>query len=111
VERFDPAHSELAGLPELRPGDVGMHLLVAPTEAPVSGFTGAVMRTVVEFCFELPGSQRVVVEPDVRNGRIAALNAAVGFRVAREVPLRDKAAALSFCTREDFATSRLGGAA
>lgn len=111
VERYDPAHSELAGLPELRPGDVGMHLLVAPTDVCVPGFTSAVMRRVVEFCFEPPGSRRVVVEPDVRNERIAALNAAVGFRVVREVPLPSKSAALSFCTREDFAASRVGGAA
>ena len=35
VERYDPFHvEELSPLPELEPGDVGMHLLVAPTESP-----------------------------------------------------------------------------
>ena len=35
MERYDPAHSPLAGLPELRAGDVCMHVLVAPTDRPV----------------------------------------------------------------------------
>ena len=30
AETYDPAHGELAELPELRPGDLGMHVLVAP---------------------------------------------------------------------------------
>lgn len=111
MERYDPAHSPLAGLPELRPGDVGMHVLVAPTDTPVHGFTSAVMRRVMEECFADPTVRRVVVEPDARNHRIAVLNAAVGFVVAREVELPGKTAALSFCRREDFTASPLGGAA
>ncbi|NYG59595.1 siderophore synthetase component/RimJ/RimL family protein N-acetyltransferase [Nocardioides daedukensis] len=106
AETYDPQHSELAGLPDLRAGDIGMHVLVAPTSAPVSGFTTRVFTSVMEFCFEDPSVTRVVVEPDVRNQKIAALNAAAGFVVAREIPLHSKTAALSFCTREAFAASR-----
>lgn len=109
VERYDPVLRELVGVPELREGDIGMHVLVAPTDTPQHGFTADVMRAVVQFCFEQPQVRRVVVEPDVRNDKIAALNAAAGFRVEREVQLKDKVAALSFCTREDFAASELGG--
>ncbi|GAA5106498.1 GNAT family N-acetyltransferase [Alloalcanivorax gelatiniphagus] len=105
MERYDPTHSPLACLPELRPGDVGMHVLVAPTDTPVHGFTAAVMRRVMEECFADPTVRRVVVEPDARNHRIAVLNAAVGFAVARELELPDKTAALSFCSRADFAAS------
>lgn len=108
VEVYDPAHSPLAGLDGLLPGDRGMHVLVAPSETPVHGFTAAVFRAVMEFCFDAPWVERVVVEPDVRNDKIAALNAAAGFRVDRHVELEDKTAALSFCTRADFAASRLG---
>ena len=111
AETYDPAHSELRGLSELRPADLGMHVLVAPTDAPVPGFTTAVFRTVMEFCFRNPSVARVVVEPDVRNERIARLNAAAGFVVARHVPLAGKTAALSFCTRAAFRASELGGAA
>lgn len=111
AETYDPFHSELRDLPELRPGDLGMHVLVAPTDSPVRGFTTAVFRTVMEHCFADPAVERVVVEPDVRNERIARLNAAAGFVVAREVSLASKTAALSFCTRAAFRASSLGGAA
>lgn len=111
MERYDPAHSPLADLPEVTPRDVGMHLLVAPTDTPVTGFTAAVMRRVMEECFADPAVMRVIVEPDIRNDKIAALNAAVGFRVVRPVELPDKTAAFSVCTREDFSASTVGGAA
>ncbi len=111
MERYDPRLSPIAALTELLPGDFGMHLLVAPTDTPVPGFTAAVMRRVIVECFADPAVARVVVEPDIRNDKIAALNAAVGFRVVRPVELPDKTAAFSVCTREDFALSQLGGAA
>lgn len=111
AETYDPAHSELADVPELQPGDLGMHVLVAPPTRHVPGFTRAVIRAVLEHCFADPGVRRVVVEPDVRNDRIAALNAAAGFQVARTItlstPQSTKDAALSFCTRDAFAASDL----
>lgn len=112
AEVYDPAHSELARVPEvsadLQTGDVGMHVLVAPPAGePVPGFTAAVMKAVLEHCFARPEVQRVVVEPDVRNTKIAALNAAAGFSVVREAALTGKVAAFSVCTRDDFAASRL----
>lgn len=107
VERYDPRHSPLADLPEVEDGDLGMHVLVAPTDAPLHGFTRAVMRAVVRFCFADPAVRRVVVEPDARNHAIAALNAAAGFVVLREVELPTKTAALSVATRESFADSEL----
>ena len=107
VERYDPQHSPLAELPELAEGDVGMHVLVAPTDEPVHGFTRAVMREVMRFCFADRDVRRVVVEPDARNSAIAALNAAAGFEVLREVELPTKTAALSVATRASFAHSDL----
>jgi RimJ/RimL family protein N-acetyltransferase len=110
AETYDPARSELVGLvglPDLRDGDLGMHVLVAPTDRPVPGFTRQVFRGVMEHCFADPAVARVVVEPDVRNDRIARLNAEAGFAVARVVALPGKDAALSFCTRAAFARSRL----
>ncbi|WP_028471721.1 GNAT family N-acetyltransferase [Nocardioides alkalitolerans] len=103
AELYDPAHHELAQHTTLRPGDCGMHFLVAPTDAPVHGFTRAVIEAVLTECFADPEVRRVVVEPDARNGAVHALNAAMGFTVEREVELSDKRALLSFCTRDDFA--------
>ena len=107
VERYDPRHSPLAGLPEIEAGDVGMHVLVAPTEHPQHGFTRAVMAAVMRFCLADPAVRRVVVEPDARNQAIGALNKAAGFVVLREVELPTKTAALSVATRESFADSEI----
>jgi hypothetical protein len=106
TELYDPAHHELASVYDVRPGDLGMHLLVAPPTEPRHGFTRAVMRTALDRCFADPTVTRVVVEPDVRNTKIHALNAAVGFTAEREVTLSDKRALLSFCTRDAHATTR-----
>ena len=111
VETYDPSRVLLPGVHDAQPGDVGMHLLVAPPEGPpLHGLTDAVMAATLRFCFGTLRAQRVVVEPDVRNTAIAAKNAAAGFRVLREVDLPGKRAALSVCTRADFAASRLGAA-
>ncbi|MFB0626511.1 GNAT family N-acetyltransferase [Streptomyces sp. AB3(2024)] len=107
MESYDPAHLELVGLYDAEPGDVGMHFLVAPTDTPVSGFTRAVITTVMASLFADPANLRVVVEPDVRNKAVHALNEAVGFVPEREVVKPEKTALLSFCTREQFeATQR-----
>lgn len=110
AETYDPAASELAGLvglPDLRPGDLGMHVLVAPTDQPVAGFTRRVFAAVMTHCFADTDVHRVAVEPDIRNERIARLNAEAGFEVARVVALPGKDAALSFCTRAAFERSPL----
>jgi RimJ/RimL family protein N-acetyltransferase len=106
AERYDPARVELVGLYDPAEGDVGMHFLCAPTEAPVHGFTLAVITTVLDWLFADPATRRVVVEPDVRNTAVHALNAAVGFRVVGPITKPEKTALLSVCTREQFAATR-----
>ncbi|WP_031510481.1 GNAT family N-acetyltransferase [Streptomyces megasporus] len=102
VERYDPAHVELAGLYDHEEGDVGMHFLTAPADRPVHGFTLAVITTVMAMLFDDPATRRVVVEPDVRNTAVHALNAAVGFEVVRRIVKPEKEALLSVCTRRRF---------
>ncbi|GAA2633034.1 GNAT family N-acetyltransferase [Streptomyces axinellae] len=105
MERYDPAHVELAGRYPHQDGDIGMHFLCAPTDTPVHGFTLAVITTVMEMLFSDPAVHRVVVEPDVRNTAVHALNKAVGFRVDSTLTKPEKQALLSFCTREQFLTA------
>ncbi|WP_413807621.1 GNAT family N-acetyltransferase [Streptomyces sp. OE57] len=111
AERYDPSRVELAGLYPARPGDVGMHFLCAPTGTPVHGFTLAVINAVMEFCFSDPHVRRVVVEPDVRNDAVHALNAAVGFEIVEQIAKPEKDAYLSICTRERFEAARTALAA
>ncbi|MET9889448.1 GNAT family N-acetyltransferase [Streptomyces sp. NPDC006465] len=103
MERYDPRYVELVGLYEPEPGDVGMHFLVAPSDTPVHGFTRAVITAVMQHLFADPATERVVVEPDVGNTAVHALNEAVGFVPEREIQKPEKKALLSFCTREQFA--------
>ncbi|MEH0934847.1 GNAT family N-acetyltransferase [Micromonospora psammae] len=108
AERYDPAHVELVGLHDARPGDVGMHFLCAPTDTPAHGFTRAVITTVVAWLFADPATRRVVVEPDVRNTAVHRLNAAVGFTVVGTVAKPEKDALLSVCTRDQFHAATRG---
>lgn len=112
AETYDPAHSELAGLPDLRDGDLGMHVLVAPPddETPVHGFTRAVFGAVLDHCFADPAVRRVVVEPDARNERIRAMNRAFGFRELRTITLPTKEATLSVRDRDHLTPENLEGA-
>jgi hypothetical protein len=107
MEEYLPESSPLAGLYAVQPGDVGMHLLVAPpSEGPEPGYTTAVMDAVLGHLFARPEVQRVVVEPDARNTKIHALNERLGFRPAGIVTLPDKDALLSFCSRSDYQAAR-----
>ena len=102
MEYYDPRHRELVGLYEPLPGDVGMHFLVPATDTPVHGFTRSVITAVMAHLFDDPATSRVVVEPDVSNKAVHALNEAVGFVPEREIQKPEKKALLSFCTRERF---------
>ncbi|WP_314038641.1 GNAT family N-acetyltransferase [Dietzia sp. CH92] len=123
---YDPAAVELDGRYPHEPGDLGMHLLVAPTRTPVPGTTAAVMGAICATAFapatpdaEAGGgvalpvhgggpARRVVVEPDIRNTAVHRLNARAGFREAGPVDLPDKTALLSFCTADAFSASEIG---
>ena len=102
MERYDPSQLELVGLYDPLPGDVGMHFLVAPTDTPVHGFTRKVITAVMAELFADPATARVVVEPDVSNKAVHALNEIVGFVPEREIQKPEKKALLSFCTRAQF---------
>ncbi|MEV5823404.1 GNAT family N-acetyltransferase [Micromonospora harpali] len=86
----------------VRPGDVGMHLLLAPGRRPPRDFTGAVGPALVRFLFRDPTRQRVVVEPDVRNELALRRLERSGFTFDDEIDMPDKRARLAFLTRDRF---------
>lgn len=110
TEIYDPSHDQVAEHYAPRPGDRGMHVLTAPVERRIRGFTLAVMRAVMARVFDDPWVRRVVVEPDIRNDKIHALNLKVGFEYDRPIQFREKTAHLAFCTREAFFASVEGAA-
>ncbi|MCP2636003.1 acetyltransferase [Microbacterium sp. HD4P20] len=116
AETYDPAHVLLRGIHDSLPGDLGMHVLIAPPSGhPRHGLTDAVFAAVMAWCFDELGAQRVVVEPDVRNEPIRRKNTRAGFTELREALVDEgghlKTAMLSVCTRDDFAASALARSA
>ncbi|MFB7890732.1 GNAT family N-acetyltransferase [Microbacterium sp. NPDC056044] len=116
AETYDPAQVLLRGIHDPLPGDLGMHVLIAPPAgAPRHGLTDAVFAAVLTWCFDELGAARVVVEPDTRNERIRRKNVRAGFVELRDVSIDDgdhtKTAMLSVCTRDDFARSELAAVA
>lgn len=94
---------------DARDSDRGLHILVAPRPAqPIPGFTRAAFASVLELLFADPAAERIVVEPDIRNHKIRAINRAFGFRELRPIEIEAspagpaKTAMLSVCTREDL---------
>ena len=105
MERYDPAAEAIGKHYDVQPGDVGMHVLVAPTDQPIAGFTWSVFTLIMDFLFSDPATARVVVEPDASNDAIHALNRRAGFVYHRQVELPDKIAWFATCTRNDYETA------
>lgn len=87
---------------EVQPGDRGMHVLVAPPDQKIKGFTWAVFTTIMEFMFSDVSVKRIVVEPDLRNDKIHALNKRAGFVYNKVIDLPHKVAHLAFCTKAQY---------
>lgn len=107
IELYDPAASPLADAYNYVRGDRGLHFLAPEAANPQPGFTLEALAAAMVQAFALPGTERIIVEPDVRNKAMHALNARVGFRPVRPVELSEadgsiKQALLSICTRQDF---------
>ncbi|ATO17570.1 penicillin amidase [Micromonospora sp. WMMA2032] len=86
----------------VRPGDVGMHLLLNPPRGRARGLTTAVGPALARFLLRDPAARRIVVEPDVRNEAALRRLRIEGFTFASEIDMPDKRAQLAFLTRERF---------
>lgn len=105
---YDPAAVELDGRYPHQIGDLGMHLLVAPSRTPVPGTSAAVMGAICDTAFGPLGARRLVVEPDIGNTAVHRLNERAGFLADGPVELHDKTALLSLCSPEAFRVSEIG---
>ncbi|MEH0824601.1 MULTISPECIES: GNAT family N-acetyltransferase [unclassified Micromonospora] len=86
----------------VQPGDIGMHLLLAPDRETPRGLTTAVGPALARFLFRDPTRQRIVVEPDVRNHLALRRLEREGFTFDEEIEMPDKRAQLAFLTRSRF---------
>lgn len=106
LECYDPEHHALSEHYAWQAGDRGMHILVAPAERPIANFTGSVFTVIMDFIFSDPAAQRIVVEPDINNEKIHALNKRAGFEYQKVITLPNKTAHLAFCSREQYRAAR-----
>ncbi|WP_374985097.1 GNAT family N-acetyltransferase [Streptomyces fradiae] len=82
-----------------RPRDVGVHLLLGPSDYRGRGLGAVLLREVAQWLLRSDAyAQRVVAEPDVRNERSVRAFERAGFRLLRQIELPGKRAA--FMVRE-----------
>jgi hypothetical protein len=99
-QTYQPEHDPLGEHYPVEPGDVGVHLLIAPAQgAPEPGHTSALVSVFLCFVLADPGVRRLVAEPDVRNERSVARLLRTGFEPGPEVDLPGKRARLLFLPR------------
>ncbi len=104
-QTYQPEADPVGERYRVRPGDIGMHLLLAPGRRPPRGLTDAIGPALARFLFRDPTRLRIVVEPDVRNRFALRRLEREGFTFADEIDMPDKRAQLAFLTRERFAAN------
>ena len=101
-QTYEPQEDPVAEAYPARPGDAGLHLLLAPAARPVPNFTPTLLSGLVRFLFSDPAKDRVVAEPDARNSKAIGRFVGFGFEAGPTVQLAEKKARLVFLTREKF---------
>lgn len=101
-QTYEPDADPVGECYDVRPGDFGIHLLIAPAEGEgaVTGYTDALLTAFIGFVFGDPARLRVVVEPDARNEKALARMVRAGFELGPEIVKPEKTARLAFLTRE-----------
>lgn len=103
-QTYEPAADPLGDCYEVRPGDVGVHLLIGPAAGGVPdgerGFTAGLMTALLGYVFGDPAARRIVVEPDARNDKAIGRMLSAGFEAGPEIDKPEKRARLAFLSRE-----------
>ncbi|GAA2509213.1 GNAT family N-acetyltransferase [Streptomyces gobitricini] len=84
-QTYEPEADRVGECYDVRPGDIGVHLLIAPADAPERGFSTHLMSVLVSYA--LSGRERIVAEPDAANEKAIALLVRGGFEPGPEVVL------------------------
>ncbi|MFF8987577.1 GNAT family N-acetyltransferase [Streptomyces globisporus] len=100
-QTYEPDADPVGECYDVRPGDFGVHLLIAPAEGEgaVRGYTEALLTAFIAHVFSDPAHVRVVVEPDARNEKAIARMVRMGFELGPEIKKPEKTARLAFLTR------------
>ena len=102
VQDYEPTAEEVGEHFDVRPGDLGIHFMLAPADVERSGFTAEVITFALASVFADPAVRRVVAEPDARNAKAVALVERLGFELGPVIELSVKPAQLAFLTRDAY---------
>ena len=100
-QTYEPEADPVGERYPVRPGDIGMHILLAPGRRPPRGLVDHLSPAFARFLLADPAKNRVVVEPDIRNEAALHRLRAQGFTFDDEIDMPDKRAQLAFLTRAD----------
>lgn len=112
LQTYEPEADRVSECYEVEPGDIGLHLLLAPagTAGGLPGWSSALLGAVASYVLVGLDRTRVVVDPDVRNERAIARFLRQGFVAGEKVVLPEidipdvylpeKHAQLAFLARE-----------
>lgn len=103
LQTYEPEADRVSECYDVRPGDLGVHLLLAPAGAGGGrpGWTSALLTVVTAYVFRTLGRQRVVVDPDVRNEKAIARFLKQGFTAGPAVVLPEVDLPEVFIPRKD----------
>ncbi|MFC8190488.1 GNAT family N-acetyltransferase [Cellulomonas sp. NPDC057328] len=97
VQVYEPAHDPVGDVYDVRPGDLGVHVLVGARPAGHGGgFSQRLMLALLRVVVERTGATRVVGEPDARNTAMLRRAERLGAVLGPEVDLPTKRARLTF---------------
>ncbi|MGW5635135.1 GNAT family N-acetyltransferase [Streptomyces sp. NPDC003832] len=112
LQTYEPEADRVGECYDVEPGDIGVHLLLAPAGSPGGrpGWTGALLTALTHYVLVGLDRRRVVVDPDVSNDRAVARFLRQGFDEGPvvtlpeidlpDVYLPEKKAQLAFLRRE-----------
>lgn len=112
LQTYEPEADRVSECYEVEPGDIGVHLLLAPAgpEGGRPGWTSALVAAISSYVLVGLDRQRVVVDPDVANEKAVARFLRQGFEPGPlvtlpeidipDVYLPEKKAQLAFLRRE-----------
>ncbi|RKQ36558.1 GNAT family N-acetyltransferase [Kocuria tytonis] len=100
-QSYEPHADPVGAAYRVEPGDLGVHVLLAPSRHRIPGLTGALGGLVIGQIARYGRTRRIVAEPDVSNDRAVARLAATGFELGPRIELPGKTGKIGFL--------RLGG--
>lgn len=103
IEVYDPLNTPLKHHLPFNESDRGFHFLLAPvSQNKKTGFSRFVFKECLAFLFNQLNVSRIVVEPDIQNKKIHAMNEQFGFTHLKTCWVDSKCCKLSVCQQTHF---------